>query len=110
MRGGNSKVVRSVLTSKGIIDVDGAEYSFRRPVYSEVGELNASLLDGLDSGPLSIHRLKLYWAGRASSFVRWHGGIGDGRSERIANKTTRDGEERSEAKAGEARVVSPRTA
>jgi hypothetical protein len=89
MRGGISKVVRSVLTSEGIIDVDGAEYSIRRPACSEISELDASLLDELDNGPLSIHRLELYWAGRESSFVRWHGGIGEGGSERMANRTTK---------------------
>jgi hypothetical protein len=78
------------LTSKRFIDVDGAEYSIRRPTRSEVSEVNAaSLLGGLDSGPLSIHRLKLYWAGRESSFVRWHGGIGGSGSERMANNATR---------------------
>ena len=78
------------LTSKRFIDVDGAEYSIRRPTRSEVSEVRAaSLLGGLDSGPLSIHRLKLYWAGRESSFVRWHGGIGGSGSERMANNATR---------------------
>jgi hypothetical protein len=43
----------------------------------------------VDSGPLSIHRLELYWAGRESSFVRWHGRIGGDRSGRIVNNTTR---------------------
>jgi hypothetical protein len=45
-------------------------------------------MSGLESGPWSIHRSKLYWAGRESSFVRWHGGIGGDGSE-LANNTMR---------------------
>jgi hypothetical protein len=57
-------------------------------------ELNASLLHELGGRPLSIHRLKLYWAGRESSFVRWHGGLVDDRSELIVNSRQGDSEGR----------------
>jgi hypothetical protein len=78
------------LTSECLIDVDGTEYTIRRPGKAQwLGIERVFIQHELDGIPLSIHRLNLYWAGRESSFVRWHGGLGDGKTELIVNYRTR---------------------